>query len=155
MYGYSGRFSDSENAAIRSYARARRLKIICVGGVQGCCDRFVDCSPFEVLSLFRDAEGVVTDTFHGSIFSIINERPFLTVIRRSQGEGYGNEEKLRYLLDSLGLSAYGTYEVVDASLSAALGSSPDYKHTRKALEEARISARNYLLRNIVPERITA
>ena len=30
----------------------------------------------QLLAYFRDAEAVITDTFHGTIFSIINNRPF-------------------------------------------------------------------------------
>ena len=30
-----------------------------------CADRFISCSPFEVLAYFENAEEVITDTFHG------------------------------------------------------------------------------------------
>ncbi len=79
--------------------------ILCFGGVQECCDRFIDCDPFELLAYFRDAEAIITDTFHGTIFSIINNQPFGTIIRSSVGHGYGNEEKLGFLLDTFGLAS--------------------------------------------------
>lgn len=148
VYGYAGRFTSEENAAIRSYAKDKGYEILCIGGIQECCDRFVDCTPFEVLALFRDAEAIVTDTFHGSIFSIINEKKFLTVIRRSHGEGYGNEEKLQYLLNSLALGDRGSYSASTASLHEVLSSSIDYGPTRDRLSEARRQARAYLSRNL-------
>lgn len=104
VYGYSGRLTNEENRALADYARSIGARILCFGGVQECCDEFVDCNPFELLAYFRDAEAVITDTFHGTIFSIINHRPFGTIIRRSSGHGYGNEEKLGYLLERFGLS---------------------------------------------------
>lgn len=103
VYAYPGRLSRAENQQIRRYADGRGLTVVAFGGPQSCADRFVDCSPFELLAWFRDAETVVTDTFHGTIFSIINQRPFTTIIRTSSEHGYGNEEKLSHLLDTFGL----------------------------------------------------
>ena len=50
LYGYSGRFTNEECKQIRQYAKRNNLKIYCIGGVQNCCDKFIDCSPFEVIS---------------------------------------------------------------------------------------------------------
>lgn len=105
VYGYSGRLTDGENAALRAYARRVGAQILTFGGVQKCGDAFVECSPFELLAFFRDAAAVVTDTFHGTIFSIINHRPFGTIVRPSAGGSYGNEEKLNFLLETFNVSA--------------------------------------------------
>ncbi len=100
LYGYSGRFSEDECQAIRTYVNKKGLKVFCIGGVQNCCDRFLDCDPFEVIAYFQHADCVVTDTFHGSILSVITHRQFAAVVRNS---GYGNSEKLTDLLEQLGL----------------------------------------------------
>lgn len=105
VYGYSGRLTAEENAVLRRLANRRGADILSFGGLQPCADKFVDCHPFELLAYFRDAEAVVTDTFHGTIFSLINHRPFGTIVRRSLGEGYGNEEKLTDLLRRFGLES--------------------------------------------------
>ncbi len=104
VYGYSGRLGSDENAAIRRLAESRGARVLAFGGLQASADEFIDCDPFELLAYFRDADAVVTDTFHGTIFSILNEVPFATIIRKSAAHGYGNEEKLGYLLDALGAS---------------------------------------------------
>jgi hypothetical protein len=101
LYGYSGRFSKEECSTIRVYADKNKLKIFCIGGVQNCCDRFIDCSPFQVLAYFQHAECVVTDTFHGTIMSVITHRQFVSVVRNS---GYGNFEKMTDLLNRLKLN---------------------------------------------------
>ena len=44
---------------------------------------------------------IITDTFHGSIFSIITQSNFVTLVRKSVGNSYGNEEKLTFLLEQL------------------------------------------------------
>lgn len=103
VYGYSGRLSAQENAELRRFADSCGADILSFGGLQECADQFVDCDPFELLAYFRDCIGVVTDTFHGTIFSVITGKPFCTIVRASASHGYGNEEKLGYLLDLLGL----------------------------------------------------
>lgn len=103
VYGYSGRLSPSENEAVRHYADTIGARVLAFGGLQSSADEFIDCDPFTLLGYFRDASAVITDTFHGTIFSIINEVPFATIIRSSSGTGYGNEEKLGFLLERLGL----------------------------------------------------
>lgn len=100
VYGYSGRFSKAECDEIKRFAVNRKLTIVCLGGIQNIRNTFVDCSPFEVLSYFANAEYVVTDTFHGTILSVIARRRFVTFVR---GQGYGNAEKLLSLLSMLGL----------------------------------------------------
>ena len=101
VYGYSGRLTDAECKQIRQYADAKKMKVLCIGGVQNCCDAFIDCSPFEVIAYFQNAQAVVTDTFHGTILSIITHRRFASIVRSS---GYGNAEKLTDLLQRLRLT---------------------------------------------------
>ena len=101
LYGYTGRFSVEECSAIRRYANSRKLKILCIGGVQHCCDKFIDCDPFKVIAYFQHADCVITDTFHGTIMSVITHCNFVSVVRES---GYGNSEKLTDLLSRLSLS---------------------------------------------------
>ncbi|KAA9159720.1 polysaccharide pyruvyl transferase family protein [Microbacterium lushaniae] len=103
VYGYSGRLGPSENAEIRRFADSVGARVLSFGGLQSSADEFIDCDPFTLLAYFRDAAAVITDTFHGTIFSVINEVPFATFIRTSAGNSYGNEEKLGYLLEVLGL----------------------------------------------------
>ena len=114
LYAYAGRISNDEADWIAEYAKRKNLKVYAIGGIQKCADRFIDCSPFEVLAYFRNAEEIITDTFHGSIFSVITHRPFTTLIRKSVGNSYGNEEKLSDLLNRLVLTERMTTKVEDA-----------------------------------------
>ncbi|MFE8047706.1 polysaccharide pyruvyl transferase family protein [Brenneria goodwinii] len=58
-----------------------------------------DKSPEDFLSLFHNADFIVTTSFHGTVFSIINEKNFYTL-------EFGNDVDLRskYLLSEVGLS---------------------------------------------------
>ena len=101
LYGYAGRFSEEECKKIRSFANKKGLKIFCIGGVQDACDKFIDCNPVQVIAYFQHADCVVTDTFHGTILSVITHRQFASVVRSA---GYGNAEKMTDLLGRLSLS---------------------------------------------------
>ena len=117
-----------------------------IGGIQKCADRFVDCSPFEVLAYFRNAEEVITDTFHGSIFSVITHRPFTTLIRKSVGNSYGNEEKLSDLLERLDLADRMTAKVEDAENINE--ETIDYAKVDELLKAHREVAKEYLRSNL-------
>lgn len=147
LYGYSGRFNSDECKKIKEYAKANNKKIYCFGGVQEVCDKFIDCSPFEVLSYFKNADGIITDTFHGTIFSIITKRKFATVIRKSHGTGYGNEEKLTDLLRRTKLISRIVTNIND--IDKLLSENIDYTETFKVLEEERKNTKEYLKKNIL------
>lgn len=144
LYGYSGRFTRQECAAIRRFADGRGLKIYCIGGVQQCCDRFVDVDPFAVLAWFRGADCVVTDTFHGTIMSVITHRQFAAVVRES---GYGNSQKLRDLLERLGLEDRALVGLGD--LPGLLERAVDYGGTDAVILRERERTREYLSRWVI------
>ena len=142
LYAYSGRISDDEAEWIASYAKKKHLKVYVIGGIQKCADRFINCSPFEVLGYFLNAEEVITDTFHGSIFSIITHRPFTTIIRKSVGNSYGNEEKLSDLLKRMELSSRITMEIENVeNINKNL---IDYVRTDEILQRQREETKEYL-----------
>ncbi|MDW2799769.1 polysaccharide pyruvyl transferase family protein [Clostridium boliviensis] len=142
LYAYSLRISAEEANLISKYAKEKKLKIYAIGGVQKCSDRFIDCSPFEVLAYFINAEEVITDTFHGTIFSIIAKRQFTTLVRKSVGISYGNEEKLTDLLMRLNLSCRLIYDIRE--LSNIQNRPIDYAKIDFILEAERKRTQEYL-----------
>ena len=146
LYAYSGRISHREACWISDYAHNHALKIYTLGGIQSCGDRFISCDPFSVPAWFRGAELVLTDTFHGTIFSTITQRPFVTLIRKSRQGSYGNEEKLRDLLMRLNLADRGITEIERAK---TIWEKPiDFTQTYQIIEQGRKSAYQYLMEQI-------
>ena len=146
LYAYAGRISNDEADWIAAYAKKKNLKVYAIGGIQKCADQFVVCSPFEVLAYFRNAEEVITDTFHGSIFSVITHRPFTTLIRKSVGNSYGNEEKLSDLLKRLRLANRMTTKIEDAENINE--KAIDYAKVDEQLKAHREVAKEYLRKNL-------
>lgn len=64
------------------------------------------CGPYgprEFVELFLNASFVVTNTFHGFLFSLISEKPFV-VIRRDNGNAWkANETRISNFMDILGI----------------------------------------------------
>ena len=139
LYGYSGRISAEECKAIRAYANRKGLKVYCIGGVQDCCDKFIDCNPFEVIAYFRNAACIVTDTFHGTIMSVITHSKSATLIRKS---GYVNSEKLTDLLKRLKLECH-TLDRMDR-LDEILGQDIPYAETDRIIQAERERTYQYL-----------
>lgn len=144
LYGYSGRFTHSECKLIREYAKQKKIKIICIGGIQHCCDKFIMCDPFEVIAYFQHAQCVVTDTFHGTILSIITHRKFATFVREN---GYGNAEKLNDLLNHLELQDQMVNELGD--LKKVIEKVINYEKIDKLIAEGRKNTEKYLSEQIV------
>lgn len=96
LYSYTYRFANPvEIAAIKRYAKEKKLEIVCAGVFQFWSKHNIPVSSFELLGYFKKADCVITDTFHGSIMSMIMHRPFITIIRDS------NRNKLVDLLSRL------------------------------------------------------
>lgn len=141
LYAYSFRMSDSECAFIKQYAKRKNLKIITIGGIQK-VGKFISCNPFEVLSYFKNADCIVTDTFHGTIFSIITHSNFATIIRQSINGAYGNEEKLKYLLETFKMNNRAVESLKDMEI--ILQNKPSYIEADEILHCERDIATKYL-----------
>lgn len=139
VYSYPDRISDKkEITAIQTYANKKGLRLLSIGHFFPWCDDVVVPTPFEVLGWFRDAAFIVTDTFHGSVFSIKYNKPFATIVREM------NMQKLTSLLRQFGLERRIVSDMSD--LGCILDSEIDYEPVNKivALETQR--SKDYLIK---------
>ena len=63
---------------------------------------YPDAGPAEFLGLVRDADLVITDSYHGMLFSLIFERQFYSVHRQSRD--YDQSTRQRSVLEKLGIN---------------------------------------------------
>ncbi len=111
VYGYDRHFVErSEIEALKSFAKKRGLLLVSPGCYHAWCDRNIPCNALQWMELFRHAECVVTDTFHGTIVAAITGRSMAVYVRQSI-----NTNKLTDLIERLGLS---DRRIVDISFSA-------------------------------------
>ncbi len=100
VYGYDNRINDPKVIReVKRFAKERDLKTIGLGMRQNWCDINYLPHPFELLRIIEDADFIVTDTFHGTVFSIKYQRQFATIIRDS------NQQKLTDLLNMYSLDS--------------------------------------------------
>lgn len=60
--------------------------------------------PSEFLSLIKNAEAVITDSFHAAVFSMIYQKPFYVLERATQVSGGSMGSRLTDFLEEYGLS---------------------------------------------------
>lgn len=146
VYAYSSRITKQEGKEIKRFAKKNGLKLIAIGGEHSFCDVSIYPKPFEVLSIIKNAAYVVTDTFHGTVFSIKYNKQFGTLIRKGNGEKYGNYEKLNDLLSTFNLNDREIKEISD--LDFILNSKIDYKSVNEIIAVNRKNTLEYLKSNI-------
>ncbi len=99
VYAYNNRLRAEEAEQIQAFAKRHGKRLLCVNNFQDFCEEKRVASPLKVLSYFRFADYVITDTFHGSVLSIKYHRPFGAFIRTS------NRQKMSFLLHQFGLDS--------------------------------------------------
>ena len=141
VYTYPGRITDTnEIKAIRTYARNNGLKLVSIGHYFPWCDMTIVPHPFEVLAYFKHASCIVTDTFHGSVFSIKYNKPFCTIVRGM------NSNKLTHLLEQFGLSNRIANNI--EMLSDILNTAIDYTPVNAQIAEEKRRSIEYLKENL-------
>lgn len=137
VYAYVNRISDEkEIAAIRAYARENGLETVSVGTQQRWCDHNLSATGFELLSYVKNAACVVTDTFHGTVFSIKYNKKFAAFVRES------NRNKLGGLLATFDLSGRA---VADPSeLGRVMDGSIDFDAVNAKIKEEKNRSMEYL-----------
>lgn len=89
------------------------------------------------LAGFRDALFVVTDSFHGTVFSIIFNKPFVVYVNEKRGR-----DRFLSLLEELELDGRMVSNVED--LYAALESPIDWEKVNELIEEKKQDSINFL-----------
>lgn len=146
VYAYSGRINENEKLEIVKFAKMHDLKILALGGVHDFCDEYVNANPFEMLQYIENAEYIVTDTFHGTVFSIKFNKQFATICRKGHGKTYGNQEKIEDLLGRFDLT--NRLLVETTNLEQLLEQKIDYTTVNKKIEIEVKRSLLYLKNNI-------
>ena len=135
IYSYDKNLNDeAEYNHIKKYAEKHNLKIVSVGYYHKWC-KCIDASPFELLGWIKNARLVVTDTFHGSVMSIICNTPAVVKLR-------GNQNKLRFLLSEYGLLDRTISDF--AEMESVADKSVDFDKVNAAIQERRAASMKFL-----------
>ena len=139
IYSYFSHMNGrNEVRVIKKYAEQKNLKIVSCGYYHPWCHENVNADPKEFLEMFMSATAVVTDTFHGTVFSLINSKDFVSVLR-------GNSFKVKDLLCKCGMED----RIVNSdTMFGVLSTKVDYSHFYQWLEKERSISKQYILSQI-------
>lgn len=143
LYAYPGRITKKEKKAIRDFANRHNKKIVSFGMYQDIADIDATVHPFEILSYFKHADFIITDTFHGSIFAIKNHSNFCTIVRNSKN---GNANKLEDLLDRLKLGNRIINSIGDIEMR--YNEKIDYSEIDRIIKNEKYNTIQYLNKNL-------
>lgn len=93
IYGYG--FDDKSIKDIKRFANKKKLNLYSIGLAQTWCEKNIDATPFDFLNYISNASYIITETFHGTIFSILYNKNFAVYA--------GKKCKVNYLLKKFGL----------------------------------------------------
>ncbi len=129
IYSYDNNMNDQkEIIEIVKFAKSNKLTIISAGFYHKWCDKNINVSPLELIEYIKHAEYVITDTFHGTVISLISNIQFATKIR-------GNRNKIGYLLDEYNL---GSREIIDfGNLNQLFSQIIDYARVNEVIDSKR------------------
>lgn len=141
VYSYSERFNDlNEIKAISEYCKARGLKIIAPFGRQKWIPSSETLTPFELLKAFQDAECIITDTFHGTLFGAKFGKKLAILIRES------NRNKLEDLTQRLQIQEHVITDI--SQLSTVLEKNLNKKKIHEIMSLERVKSLDYLKENL-------
>lgn len=99
--------------------------------------------PAEFVNLIRYADYVCTDSFHGSVFSILNHKRFVTFSRFAEASKNSRNSRIESLLSQTGLTA--RHCKVYSTLVDQMEQSIDYVQVEAHLAEMRSASEKYLV----------
>lgn len=103
--------NESHRDAVEQLKKDTKLKIVTIPFMDAFVERdlifgdeqLFEVGPIEFLNLIRGAEYICTDSFHGSVFSILNHKKFLTFNRTNNDDKQTRNSRIDSLFELLDL----------------------------------------------------
>lgn len=136
VYSYDDHMNDKATVkAIKKYAKAHKLSIVSIGYYHRWCSSNINLSPLDLFKRFAAAEIIFTDTFHGTVLSLVTNKPFVCKVTN-------NKNKLDYLLKQYHVSGCKVEDFSNADFDAL--KNIDYSIVNKIIEKSRKQSRKVL-----------
>ena len=128
-----GQISMELQSRISKFAEDRNLKVVSFGKKYECSDFVVPNSPSYFVSYLKNAQFIVTNTFHGTLFSVIYNKQFTVITDK--------KDKINDFLERIGLCDRLISTPYNISV---LAERIDYDSINMDLNELKSSSINYL-----------
>lgn len=145
-----------ERKDIREYAMELKNRTKCKIVAMRHVDKYIDAdnnfgdyapydvSPMDFVFLLQNARYVLTDSFHGTIFSIILEKSFMTFYRVAPSRFGSTHSRIDSLLDKFQLKN----RLFKSDIYTEINNLIDYDEVRKIVDEFRTKSFNLLKLNL-------
>lgn len=115
-------------------------------------DEFADIIPYDIgpkewINLIKNAEYVCTDSFHGTVFSLIYNKLFFDFRRYSSKSKSSTNSRIDSLLNIVGIS-FERILTGDEKIDEVLEYKIDYSLVNKKLDEFRNDSKKWLLNSL-------
>lgn len=134
LFYYFGIPDKAYMEEIRRYAEENGKKLICFGDNIKGVDKQLCFNPLDMMAYYSKADMVITNTFHGNVFSIIFNKPFVNID--------AGKAKVNDLLKSFGLSKR-TIRTAD-DFSVVVSENIDFNAINTVLEQKKKASGDYL-----------
>ena len=150
IFAYFLGANPDHREAVRSVAKRLGCKIVALRHLDQYVEideQFGDYAPYDVsparfLNLLRGAKYICTDSFHGSVFSIIHHKPFVVFNRYDEQSKHSKNSRIDTLCVNLTLK--DRRFVSSEKLLQQLTADIDYKEVDKQLASLKAMTNNYL-----------
>lgn len=138
--------NEHEKEFIAEIARSRELKIVSVGRFNRIAEvNFPTADPSDWLSLFKNASHIVTNTYHGTIFSLIFQKTFTVLYSPNK------TNKTNDLLSSVNLLDRVLVDPREVYLSRVHLEAIDYSKVQKELTGRISDSKSALLASLLEQ----
>ncbi len=132
-------------------ARAKQLKIVVLRHLDEYIpedENFGDIAPYDIgpgefVNLIRHADYVCTDSFHGSVFSIIYHKQFLSFNRYTKGANSRNS-RIETLFNNIGIS-----RLYDGNIVEEIDRVIDWESVDSKVQKLREMSENFLVKSLL------
>ncbi len=134
IYSYRLQTNPKVRKDIEEYASQHGLKTVSILEFLGWCDKSLVPSLGQMLTLFDNAEIVVTDTFHGCLLSMIFQKEFVVMS--------GKKNKVSDLLEEFSLTErlWNKERMMEEMMKKPV----DYEKVNRIMDEKRTASEEYL-----------
>lgn len=141
LYTYKSRdYSKEEKKAILAFCRDNDKTLISIGNAQEWVQNRVEAAPLELLAFINAADFIITDTFHGSVFSIKYNKRFAVLIRNNNRQKLGDLLKRLKQEERVINSFYDLQRIYERPM--------DFSVTNNVIRQEKDHALDYLRRNL-------
>ena len=105
-------------------------------------ERLYDIGPIDFLNLIRDAKYICTDSFHGTVFSILNHKQFITFNRTLNKDRFTTNSRIDSLCLLLGLE--GRRYHLGLNIKKTIERPIDYEAIDTRIAELRLKTFDFL-----------